>query len=369
MADAMSSGLSAVEPLSAAQAMGMMGPPPTEQTPPPEEGDAGEDKDFQVQEPVEEETGDDEPAQESAPDDDGADLDADDEQPIEDTDEGDGDADEEPPIAMPKSWSKDDKEAWEALPRSQQERIAERERERSAEVSRRLQEAAERAKAVDAEIQQAQQARDAYKAQIDQLAAQSASFVNSEFSDIKSWEDVAKMQEEDPLRFNRWQIARAQSDQLQQEQQRLNAEDQQKRAQSFQNYVRAETAAFIEAEPDFADPEKAPKLQAQVRSMLIDDYGIPEKDLNAAWSGAPVSFHDHRFQRVIMDALRYRQAKTKVAAKPKANPKPKSPPPQKPGTVAAKGEVRNRALDQADKELTRTGGREAALRLMRAKRA
>jgi hypothetical protein len=41
-----------------------------------------------------------------------------------------------PPIARPRSWSKDDEDDWQALPRARQEKIAAREAVRSAEIRR-----------------------------------------------------------------------------------------------------------------------------------------------------------------------------------------------------------------------------------------
>ena len=56
-----------------------------------------------------------------------------------------------PPVEPPRSWSKEDKELFKGLPRETQERLAERERSRDSDFSRRQQEATERAKALDAE--------------------------------------------------------------------------------------------------------------------------------------------------------------------------------------------------------------------------
>lgn len=369
MADAFTSGLSAVEPISVRDAASLLGSAP----PPPEAAEPQEPQDIQAPEPPV----DDDAAPE--PDDEREERDAaaadeqppgeNDEEAEEQDDPAESEEDDLPPIDPPRSWTKEDRELFKGLPRETQERLADRERSRETDFRRRQDELTERLKSYETGASEAQKAREQYQKGIEQLAAQAASFVNSEFSDVQSWDDVAKMQEDDPIRFQRWQLATSRATQLQQEQQRLANEGRREAEANFQNYVRSEMAKFAEAEPEFADPEKGPKLQREVRSMLLDDYAISAEELDRAWSGQPVSIHDHRFQRVIMDALRFKQAKSKAAnVKPKS-PKPKSPPPQKPGTPPAKGEVQNRALDRANQELTRTGDRAAALRLMKAKRA
>lgn len=366
MADAFATGLSAVEPLSPRAAMDMMrgsreadaASPEAEAPEQPEQESVPPADEAGVEQPEKESTSDEE---------DGAATASEEEQPSGDDDEQKDAADEPPPIPMPASWSKEERDVWESLPRDQQERLAERERVRRIEIDRRLQEIAERNKSVDAEVQAAQQARDQYKSGIESLAAQASTFIASEFSDIKTWEDVHRMAAEDPARFTRWKAATEQAQALHAERQRLAAEDQAKQAQAFENYARQEIAEFVKAAPEFADPKQGAQLREEARLMLIDDYGFSDDELNALWTGAPMSIHDHRIQLAIRDALAFKKAKAKVATKPK--PKPASPPPQKPGTPPAKGEAKFRALEQADKELTRTGSRAAALRLMKAARA
>ncbi|WP_421722925.1 hypothetical protein [Bauldia sp.] len=338
-ADALSSGLSAVEPLSNDEATARMTGTDESGEPSPDITDTFE----------------------PAPN--GADTDAGRDDPPIGDDAGYDDAADAPPIDMPQSWSKDDREAWDALPRAQQRRLAERERARSAEVSRRLQEAAERSKAVEAEVGAARQVREQYASAIDQVSAQINAMAGSEFADVTSWDDVNRMATENPERFNRWAALRQQAEAVLQEQAKLQHQARQEQAAHFQAYTAEEDARFLQSAPEFADPHHAADLQGQVRAMLTDDYGIGPDELAALWNGEPMSLRDHRAQLVIRDALRYRQAKARLAQDPRT--RPRSPPPQRPGSAPAKGEARNRALDRASKALDRTNSREAALQLMK----
>lgn len=372
MADAYSTGLSAVQPLSVRDAAGLIDAmPPQPDNPDNDDGaqevEGGAPGDFRpTRPPADTGAADD---VEAAPDEerDAAPEEApgDDEQ----TKEEDDSAEDLPPIDPPRSWTREDKELWKGLPRETQERLAERERSRETDFLRRQNEATEARKAATAEAQQAQQARDQYKAGLDQLSVQLGAVLGSEFSDIKTWEDVRALSREDPVRHGEWQAAYDQYQAVQQEQGRVAQEQQQQTAQQFQEYVAAETQRFLENAPEFADQKQAPQLQAEVRSMLVDDYRIAPEELNAVWNGAPMSFHDHRVQLIVRDALRYRQVVAKASTgKTKAPPKPASPPPQRPGTQPAKGEVKNQALDRLDKKLSSSNSRADALALMAARR-
>src|SRR5262249_47979567 len=70
--------------------------------------------------------------------------------PGEDDGNGDPEADALPPIARPKSWGKEDQADWEALPRSQQEKIAAREETREKAIRKAQNDAAESSRAAEA---------------------------------------------------------------------------------------------------------------------------------------------------------------------------------------------------------------------------
>jgi hypothetical protein len=282
-------------------------------------------------------------------------------------------AEELPTIDPPRSWTKEEKEAFQALPREHQQNIADRERARDADLRRRQDEVAAVRREAEAQaharIQAAEQARRHYEAALPQLQQAIQQHINTEYQDIKTWVDVQKMAAEDPIRYSRWSAAQAQSAQAKQA-----AKDAQDKADreawdSFQGFKSQETQRFLEKAPEFADPAKAPKYQAQAREYLINEIGVPEARLAAMYNGqASFSIHDHQFQLIVRDALKYREAKTAVTNK-KPAPKPSSPPAQKPGVSVSQGEVRSAQVDVLNKNLDKTGSREAAFHLLRATRS
>jgi hypothetical protein len=369
MADAFTSGLSAVEPLSVANAAGMLGIGGKQ----PEDNSARADQNGSDDAPRDndEPTVDNDTAQDASPGEDDEDTAAaGDDQPPGDEETGKDDpaGDDQPSVEPPRSWTKAEKEAFAALPRQHQETLIARERARELDIRKRQNDVVTAYRAVEAEKQATEQARSQYEQGIKQLAEQANTFLANEFSDIKSWDDVHKMAAEDPVRHNRWQAARAQAEAIQREQARLAEETRQKQTEAFQSYERQQTQAFIEAAPEFADPKQGPQLAAEINAMLVSDYGVPEQELAALWAGAQISALDHRFRLLMRDALAYKKMKA-VKPSPRPAPKPAAPPPQRPGTPPASGEVANRRLEKANDELTRTGSRNAALALMRARRA
>jgi len=375
MADALRTGLSAVEPLSLAQVAAKhgIGTPSDRREQAESAGDPAASPPAPEPE-IDEPPAESGPAQEDPPrgqeDNDAA---ADDDQPPGDddkqTDDADDPADEQPPIAPPRSWTKAEKEAFAALPREYQETILAREQTRERAIRQTQDQAAAAVRQVQSQWQAAQQARAQYEQGVQQISAQLAAVVSNEFGDIKSYDDVVKLARDDPYRHGQYQAAVQRAQAFQQEQQRISIESQQRAQAALQQFNAIETAKFLERAPEFADPKKASRLSAEVDSMLMDDYGLGRDEIAAIWSGQPVSPLDSRFRLILRDALLYRQGKT--AMKPKPNPAPKtaSPPPQRSSTPPAKGEVASRSLEKANMELTRTGSREAFLALRRARRS
>ncbi len=272
---------------------------------------------------------------------------------------------ETPTIDPPRSWTKAEKEAFAALPREHQQNIAERERSRELDIRRGQNEAAERIRAAEAREQAAEQARQQYENALPNLLQTIQNQTAAEFQDIKSWDDVKRMADEDFPRYLRFDAMYKQSQAVQQEVQQSQARQQQQAAQNFEAFRQRETARFLELAPEYGDPAKAPKLQADVRH-IFDDVGVTEPELRSLWSGqSGISLHDHRVQMIIRDAVRWRTAQKAVKT---AQPKP-SAPVQRPGIASNKGESRRADIDKLDQTLSKTGSRQAALALMRARSA
>lgn len=327
--------------LSFDEAVGLMGQPPKDKEP----ATVADDGDNGAAE------------HESAPDGDDA-----------EPDEAPGDAEasdeaEEPPVKPPRTWTAAEKEAFASLPREHQQAIVERESERDRYYQRGLQEAAAKAREASSREQAAEQARQQYEAALPQVYQQFAAQFQTEFQDIKTWDDVSKMQAEDPMRFQAWQVAREKGNALAQQTAAAQQRQQQEQAERWVNYVNAETQAFTEKAPEFANPETATKAQAQAREVLVD-IGFGEDELAAMWEqGKPLSLRDHRVMLIVRDAMKYRAAQK--AAKT-ASKKP-VPPVQRPGTSASKGEGQAVDLKILDQKLSRSGSMQDAIALLNAR--
>src|SRR5258708_10316537 len=113
--------------------------------------------------------------------------------PPGETERADPAASELPTIDPPRSWTKEDKDLFTSLPRDTQQRIAERERSREGDFSRRQQEAAEKSKALEAERSKAEQARQQYEGALPQLLQTLQQQQAGEFADIKTLADVERL--------------------------------------------------------------------------------------------------------------------------------------------------------------------------------
>jgi hypothetical protein len=111
-----------------------------------------------------------------------------------------------PPIEPPRSWTKDEKEEFKSYPREAQEKISTAANRYESEFRRSQNEIAETRKAVEAERVAAEKARQQYEAKIPNSREELESVNQAQFGDIKTMEDVVKLQAEDPFRFQAWQV-------------------------------------------------------------------------------------------------------------------------------------------------------------------
>lgn len=258
-------------------------------------------------------------------------------------------AHDEPPIEPPRSWTKEEKEAFKLLPREHQQRLSEHDRKRESEFRRGQNEVAEQRKAIEAELRQVQQQRQQYEAALPQLLGVLNARQANEFADIKSMDDVRRMAGEDPFRFAQWQAHRMEVENVQREMQRtqaMRAQEQQqqqlKLREEWAQFAQEQDRLFAEKAPEFRDPVKAEKAVSQARNYLTE-IGFAEDELSASWEGQRgISLRDARIQAIIRDGMKFREAQR--AAKTAA--KPNTPPVQKPGTAP----VSNRGARTADIE-------------------
>lgn len=372
MADAFTTGLSAVNGISVADAAKRMGAlsavDDEDKGAPPQGVDAaGEQDDTQDIQPG----ADDAPPadEENSPEE--ANAAADEDQPPgeDETEEADPADADQPSIEPPRSWGKAEKEAFRALPREHQQAIADRERARDKEIRKTQDDLAARTKAFEADRAAVTQAKDQYEAGIKQLAQLSQNYLAAQFPDIQSWEDAKRIAREDPARYSEWDAARKEAESFQAEQNRLEQERRTEQDTAFRNFIATEARKFYEAAPEYTDPKKAQELQVEARAMLEDGYGFTPQELEAFWGGGrQISLHDHRLQLLIKDATAYHKAKSQVRKPTGSQKKPAISPPQKPGVAPVKGEAVTRRLVAAQEKLKRTGKTADAVELMRAMR-
>jgi rubrerythrin len=275
---------------------------------------------------------------------------------------------ETPPIDAPKSWTKDAKEQWQSLPREAQEIIAQREQERDSAIRRSQNEAAEKLKGLTAKEQQAEQLRQQYENALPMLLQNLQQAQQGEFADIKTMSDVEKLAREDWPRYALWDAQQKKIAAVQQEMQSAQTRQAQEFESKWNEFATKEDQTLIEKAPELADKARSGKVGDKALEILHDN-GFSDQDLAALWNGkASLSLRDHRLQLLILDAVKYREAKANVA---KPTPKP-VPPVQRPGVAGSKGASVLAAVDKARERLSTARGNQAidaAYQLLQARRA
>ena len=287
------------------------------------------------------------------------------EQPIgdEDPEAADPEAEELPPIEPPRSWTKDEQERFKSYPRELQAYLSEREQQRDRELRRSQNEAAEHRKAIEAELAKVDQARKEYEAKLPAIMQALQDAQAGAFADIKTVDDVQRLAAEDPFRYLQWQAHQQKLQAVAYEQEQAGKRQQQEQATNWAKFQADETAKAAEMHPELADPEKAKHLQEKVVE-LFRDKGFTDNDLNNMAAGATYSPFDHRWQSILVDALKYREAQK---AKPVAVAKP-VPPVQRPGVAPPRGAAKTENLQALSAKLDRSGSVDDALELLAARR-
>ena len=257
-----------------------------------------------------------------------------------------------PPIEPPRSWTKDEKDRFQSLPRETQEYIASREQEREREVRRSQNEAAEKLKGLTAKEQAVDQARQQYESALPILMQNLQSAMAGEFSDIATMADVQRMANDDFPRYVRWDAQQKQLAAVQQEissaQQRQTVEKQQSR----NDFMRREAELFADKVPEIADEAQRSKLQTAAVSVL-KDLGFKDEELAQYWNGEKdISIHDHRLHLLLRESVQFRDAR-KAAATKLAVPKPSV---QRPGVAKPKGADVDARLQALTQKIDSTSG-------------
>ena len=289
-------------------------------------------------------------------------VDAQETEPVETTQEADPVV-EQPSVDPPRSWTKDAKEAFKLLPPALQKDVAELERSREVETRRGQNEVADARKAAEAQRAQAEQVRQQYEAAIQSLHKEIQTVRAGEFGDIKTQEDVEKLANEDWPRFARWQAHQMKVDAIAREANAAQERQQAAFKQQWSDYAAKQDQLLNDRAPELADKSKAEKI-AKAAQDVLKDVGFTTEELAQAWNGeASLSLRDHRTQLLILDAVKYREAKANV--KPAAKP---VPPVQRPGVSRAPTSADDAEIQALQKRFERSGNPRDAAALLSARR-
>jgi hypothetical protein len=157
-----------------------------------------------------------------------------------------------PPVERPRSWSKDDDDDWNALPRARQEKIAANERAREADINQRINKAAEAAKAAEAKAAEAEQAKQQYFSKLPSMDDLQRIVGNGPFADIKNQDDVTALLKNDPFRYLEWKDYQDKLGGIAAEVQKANQTKAQEKQSKRAAYEAEQSKLLIELVPDMA---------------------------------------------------------------------------------------------------------------------
>lgn len=270
---------------------------------------------------------------------------------------------EEPPIEPPRSWTKEEKEEFATYPREAQEKIARREQERETALRRSQNEAAEKLKGLTAKEQEAEQVRQRYEQALPALLQTLQEQQQGEFADIRTMADVERLAREDWPRYALWDAQQKKIAAVTQEVRSSQERQTHEFRQKWSEFASKQDQLLVERAPELADKAKAAKI-AETAKAVLTDIGFNDQELAQAWNGeASVSLRDARIQLLILDAVKYRDAKANLA---KPAPKPVTQV-QKPGVAEPRSAAL--AVQNLSKKLEQTGRLEDALAVVQARRA
>ena len=250
------------------------------------------------------------------------------------------------PLELPRSWSKDQSEAWAQLPPATQEYLLEQDSKATRAVRQAQNEAAESRKSIDAERQALEQTRQHTEQLNAQLLERTNQSIMGEFSDIRTQADIEKMAREDWPRFSLYQAKIMELQNYQRVQQEANNRQQQEFRGKWDKFAKDEDARFLEAAPDMQNETRATAVRNHSLSLL-KDIGFTEEDLSRLWNGeVSLSLRDHRAQLLIRDAVRYREAQSVAKTKAVKRPVPTVSRPGSPAARAPEVDIQERRLDQ-----------------------
>jgi hypothetical protein len=262
---------------------------------------------------------------------------------------------------LPRSWSKEKADIWTKLDRGTQQFLLEHDSEVSKGVRNAQNEAAEQRKQYESQAQAAEQARQQYEAALPVLMQQLHDAHAGEFQDIKSMQDVEKLAVEDPVRYLKWDAQQKKIAAVAQQMDAAQKRQAHEYEQMWSDFAQKQDEILTERVPELKDKARASKVAESAKATL-KDVGFTDQELSDLYHGKlSLSLRDARVQMLVVDAVKYREAKSAV------KPAPKSVPPvQRPGVAQPKGP--SDAVQALKDKFEKTGGLKEAAALLAARR-
>src|SRR5215471_1952561 len=233
------------------------------------------------------------------------------------------------PIERPDNWPAEAQERWGKLDRDTQQWLRERAAAEQRQIEELASESTEERRALEQEAAKAERARqDHEKGLVEALSALEIT-QNRDFADIKTPADVAKLADEDPFRFAKWQAQQYQTQTLRAQAQQMYETRVAEQREQFEDWADTQDTIFSDTNKDFADPAKAADLRTKVVIPYVTEVlGVDASAIPTLWANPII--RDAKMQQAIYDAARFHAAqKAANAAVPD-----KVAAPQKPGPAA-----------------------------------
>jgi hypothetical protein len=200
-------------------------------------------------------------------------------------------------------------------------------------------------------IQEAEATRNQFLNALNTYVPQLEAAIRGEFADIKGFDDLQRVAQEDPDRYNRYVIANARLQQAQQAQQTAQGQANQQAQQRHAEWQASERTKLEKFLPDLKDPEKGPALAKKLQDFAIKERGYTPQQLAMASANDFALLHDAMQFKASQAALKTAQAKAA-----------KAPPVQQPGTVT-QSSSKDEKLKGDFERLQKTGSIDDAARV------
>ena len=259
--------------------------------------------------------------------------------PEEGTDAAEGhepDAQPAPAITAPNGMSEEDRQRFAQLTPEVQAWVTQREQQRTADYTRKTQEAATLAKAAAAERQQLGSQLEQYSAFLSQITTRKIEPPNPDmqFTDPDGYQQ----------QLGQYVSAKHQQEQAQQEQLKVNAQRTDMEAKAYREFIQTEHAKLNEMMPEFTDPKTGPSLKKAVMAYA-----------EAEGFGEVLPKATAKEVSILVKAMRYDAAQKAAKTSPVvANSAPRS---SKPGPAKAPGQRNTTNLATAVSNLMAGGSR------------